>query len=77
MWSPPLHAVLAVLASEEEPSKLLFYVSGAVLVAWAVAVSAYGIGRPDFPARAGARVAVVAVSVLLVAVTLVSVLVTS
>ncbi len=51
-----MHAFL-VLAAEagEESSKTLFYVAGGVLAIWAVALGAYGLSRPDFPAEGAAR----------------------
>ena len=46
-------------------SKVPFYIAGAVLVAWAVAVSAVGIQRADFPAAVGGQRVVVVVSLVL------------
>lgn len=44
-----LHQLAPVLAVEAEKSKTAFYVAGAVLAIWAVAVSVVGITRPEFP----------------------------
>ncbi len=61
-----LHQLAPVLAAEGGKSKTAFYVAGAVLAIWAVAVSVVGITRPDFPGnRLGTR-AVIAVSAVLV-----------
>ena len=49
-------------------SKVPFYIAGAVLVAWAVAVSAVGIQRSDFPDAVGGQRLVVVVSLVLAAV---------
>ena len=70
-------SLLQLAATEAEPSKLPFYVCGAVLVAWAVALSALGIARPRFPESKGASRGVLGISLLLVVTTLASVLVTS
>ncbi|HVE67377.1 MAG TPA: plastocyanin/azurin family copper-binding protein [Solirubrobacteraceae bacterium] len=63
-----LHPVLAA----EEPSKVPFYVAGAVLAVWAVLVAFAGMRIPDFPGSAAASRAVMGVSALLVAATLVT-----
>jgi plastocyanin len=56
-----------VLAAEKaEPSKTPFYIAGAVLAAWAVAVAVIGISRPDFPGSATRSRLVMALSVVLV-----------
>ena len=70
-------SLVQLAAAEAEPSKLPFYVCGAVLVAWAVAVSALGIARRGFPATKAQSRGVLTVSLVLVAATLASVLATS
>ena len=65
MGPADLHALVPVLAAEGEKSKTAFYVAGAVLAVWAVAVSALGITRPDFPRSPMHARAVMAVSALL------------
>ena len=56
-----------VLAAEKaEPSKTPFYIAGAALAAWAVAVAVIGISRPDFPGSATRSRLVMALSVVLV-----------
>ena len=49
-------------------SKVPFYIAGAVLVAWAFGVSAFGINRPSFPASGAGQRLVIAVSLALAAV---------
>ncbi len=64
-----LHAliVFAAEAGEEHSDHTAFYVLGSLLALWAVGISIVGIRRPGtFPARAGARTGIVAVSLLLV-----------
>jgi hypothetical protein len=61
-----IHLVLAA----GEPSKVPFYIAGAVLVVWAVALSAVGLRSPDFPGNERGARAVMAVSFLIVAVTI-------
>ena len=68
---------LLLAATEAEPSKVPFYLCGAVLVVWAVAVSSLGIARPGFPASKGASRGVLGISLLLVVATVASVLLTS
>jgi hypothetical protein len=50
-----------------EHSKTAFYIAGAVLVVFALAVSAIGIRSETFPPTKGARAAVSLVAVVLVA----------
>jgi plastocyanin len=72
-----LHALVPILAAAGEKSKTPFYVAGAALAAWAVIVSLVGVTRPGFPGgRTGER-AVIAVSVLLVALTVTMAIVTA
>jgi hypothetical protein len=49
-------------------SRVPFYIAGAVLVGWAVAVSGAGLARPGFPGGAGGQRAMILVSVVLAAV---------
>jgi hypothetical protein len=51
-----MHAFLVAAAEAgEESSQTLFYVAGGLLAIWAVALGAYGLSRPDFPAEGAAR----------------------
>ena len=59
-------------AEEEHKSEAPFFIAGAVLVAFAIAISVFGFKRPDFPGNAGAARGVMALSVVLVAATLFS-----
>ena len=59
-------------AEEEHKSEAPFFIAGAVLVAFAIAISVFGFKRPDFPDNAGAARGVMALSVVLVAATLFS-----
>ena len=75
-----LHAFLtfaAEAAGHEESSKTLFYVAGGILTAWALAVSAMGITRHDWPSNESTARGVYAVSSVLVAFTLASALITN
>jgi hypothetical protein len=48
--------VTALLIAAGEPSKTPFYIAGAVLVVWALALAGLGLTRPAFPYGArGAR----------------------
>ena len=72
-----LHALIPVLAAAGEKSKTPFYVAGAVLAAWAVVVSVIGVTRPGFPGGRNGERGVIAVSVLLVALTITMAIVTA
>ena len=69
--------LLLFAAAEAESSKLAFYLSAAILVICALAVAALGIARRDFPATRGTSRGAIGISVMLVATTLASVLLTS
>jgi hypothetical protein len=60
--------VLAVVLAVSEPSKVPWYISGGVLALYAVVLAAIGLRRPDFPGSIRGQRAVIAVSVVLVAV---------
>ena len=72
-----LHALIPVLAAAGEKSKTVFYIAGGVLAAWAVVVSLVGVTRPGFPFGPPGERAVIAVSVLLVALTITMAVVTA
>jgi hypothetical protein len=64
-----LHALITFAASEEgeEGSKVLFYVFGGLLAAWAVIVSTIGIrAHGTFPPSRSAARGVIAISVVLI-----------
>ena len=58
-------------------SKVPFYIAGAVLVAWAFGVSAFGINRASFPAGVVQQRAVMLVSLVLAAVAIAMAIVTA
>jgi plastocyanin len=72
-----LHALIPVLAAAGEKSKTPFYIAGGVLAAWAVVVSVIGVTRPGFPGGTNGERGVIAVSVLLVALTITMAIVTA
>jgi plastocyanin len=72
-----LHALIPVLAAAGEKSKTGFYIAGGVLAAWAVIVSLVGVTRPGFPGGPTGERAVIAASVLLVALTITMAVVTA
>jgi plastocyanin len=66
LLAPPLKlAVVALLASEGEPSKVPFYIVGAVFAAWAVIVSVLGLRSPNFPGTPGRTRLVMGISIVL------------
>ncbi len=60
--------MLPLLLAAAEPSKLPFYIAGAVLVVWAVVLSALGLTRPSFPYGQRGERGVLLLSFLLVAI---------
>jgi hypothetical protein len=67
----------AILAAAAEPSKTPFYFVGGVLALWAVALSAVGLTRPEFPfGERGAR-GVMLLSFVLVVATMATAIATS
>jgi hypothetical protein len=67
----------AETSAESEPSKTAFYVAGALLVVFALAVSAIGVRSETFPPSRGGRVLVCAVAAVLVAAAMASAVLTS
>jgi hypothetical protein len=59
---------------EQHKSETPFFIAGAVLVLFAIAVSVVGFKRPDFPGSDGAARGVMALSVTLVAAAAASIL---
>lgn len=72
-----LLTILAAAEEHAEPSKTAFYVAGGLLATWAVAVSAVGLARQDFPGTATVSRAVMAISAVLVVAALAAMLATS
>jgi plastocyanin len=67
------HSVLAA----GEPSKVPFYVAGALLATWAVVLAAIGLSQADFPGTPGRARAVMAISAVLMLGTVTSAVATS
>lgn len=65
-----------LIGAASEPSKVPFYIAGAVLATWAVAISAIGLTRPSFPVDVRGQRAVVAVTLVLVAIAIAMAIVT-
>ncbi len=64
---------VAEAAEEHEKSEVPFFVAGGILASFAVLISVFGFKRPDFPANDSAARGVMAVSVLLVAAAMASI----
>jgi hypothetical protein len=58
--------ILAAETAEEESSKTLFYVLGALAAVWAIVLFTLGMRSPEFPASRNAQRGVIAISVLVV-----------
>ncbi len=56
----------SLLVAASEPSKVPFYILGAVLVVWAVVLAGLGLNRPEFPGSLRGQRSVIAMSLLLV-----------
>ncbi len=72
--------VLAAEAAADEgaeASETPFYIAGGLLALWAVIVAAIGLSRPDFPGKQAAARGVMAISVFLVALTMVAAVISS
>jgi hypothetical protein len=57
--------VLSTLIAAAEPSKVPFYIAGALFASWAVVLAWVGLTRPSFPFSSGGQRAVIAISLLL------------
>jgi hypothetical protein len=68
----PTAAVLAAAEAAAETSKTAFYVGGGALVAFALVLAGLGLSRATFPAGETTERAVIGVSVILVAVAMVT-----
>lgn len=64
-------------ADADEPSKAPYYIAGGIFVAWAVAVSAVGMVKPEWPGSGWVTRMLFAVSAVLAALTMISVLITN
>ena len=72
-----MNAVVHSLLAASEPSKVPFYVMGAILASWAVVLSVIGLSNAEFPGSAGRARAVMAISAILVLGTVTSAVATS
>lgn len=75
-----MHQAIPLLAPvlAAAKSKVPYYVSGGLLVGWALFVSlALGLRRPDFPGGPTGQRAVIAITVVLVAATMTTAVATS
>ncbi len=61
-------------AEEEHKSEAPFFIIGGVLALFAVAISVYGMRKPDFPADAGAARGVMTLSITLTVATMASII---
>jgi plastocyanin len=68
---------LILVLAQGEPSKVPFYVAGAVLAAWAVVLSVFGLRQPGFPGTPARTRAVIGVSALLVLATVTTAITTA
>jgi hypothetical protein len=74
----PVISLLAAAGSLEEHSKTPFYIAGAVLVAFALAVSFVGIRSAEtFPGSVGARRGLSLVTIVLVAAAMATAVITA
>jgi hypothetical protein len=67
----------ALLAAADEPSKVPFYIAGAVLAAWAVILAGIGLSRVSFPYNERGQSAVIGISLVLVIATIAMAIATS
>jgi hypothetical protein len=66
-----------IAAAEEEPSKVAFYIAGALLVVFALAVSALGVRSATFPPSRGGRAGLIGLAVVLVAAAMATAVITA
>jgi hypothetical protein len=55
-----------LLLGAAEPSKVPFYILGALLVVWAVVLAGVGLSRPDFPYSARGARGVIGLSLVMI-----------
>ena len=72
-----ISTILAATEAAEETSKAPFYIVGLVFAAWAVVVGIAGIVRPDRPSTAGPARLMILVTVLLMAGTMSTAIITA
>jgi hypothetical protein len=59
-----------LLVAADEPSKVPFYIAGALLAGWAVVLAGIGLSRASFPYNVRGQNAVIGVSLVLVLATI-------
>ena len=69
--------MLSLIVAASEPSKVPFYIAGAVLAAWAVVLAGIGLTQPEFPSSERGERGVIAISFVLMAVAIAMAIVTS
>jgi hypothetical protein len=69
--------VSTLLLAAAEPSKVPFYVAGALFVAWAAGLAAVGLTVPEFPYSKLGQRAVILVSLVLAAAAIATAIATS
>jgi hypothetical protein len=69
--------VSTLLLAASQASKVPFYFAGGVLAAWAVALAAIGLSRPSFPGDLRGQRGVIAISFVLVVITIGAAILTS
>ena len=57
--------MLTTLLAAAEPSKVPFYIAGALLAVWAVVLAGIGLTRPDFPYGTTGQRGVISISFVL------------
>jgi hypothetical protein len=70
-------ALLVLAAEAAEPSKTAFYICGALLAGWAVVLAAIGLSRAEFPTSDAAERGVIGLSLVLVAATIATAVITA
>jgi hypothetical protein len=72
-----MFAALLAAVEADHPSKTPFYIAGALLVLFALAVSAAGVRSETFPSSRGARTGVLGLAAVLVAAAMLTAVLTS
>jgi hypothetical protein len=62
--------MLSVLIAAAAPSKVPFYITGAVLAVWAVVLAGIGLTQPAFPGNERGARGVMTISVVLILITI-------
>lgn len=72
-----MSAFLLLITAADEPSKVPFYIIGAVLALYAVILSTIGIQRPNFASNARGQRGVITLTTVLVVVAIATAILTS